>query len=503
MAESITAFVDSLNLTSSVAQELQIWLGGETAVTTVLFSPKTARSAVIEIAFLVLSGFFGILLVGDPAEIPALDAHWSAAASKLPSFIALPKCANEVSIILRVIKVLGITFSVRSGGHSPNPGWSSTAKPGIVIDLHSFNQITVNQDKSFVSVGPGATWGDVYTALDPHGVSVIGGRIPSVGVGGLMLGGGFHHFSGQFGLAADNVKNFEIVLAGGTVTIANVQEKSDLFWALKGGGANFGIVTKFDLYTIPVNNIWYQIGVYSTDQVPAIFDALADWQKESSDVKAIVAVIVTLDIVTLGFIYSEPSAEVPTSFAPFNDIPAIAYAVPPTNGTVLQLTQILGASSARTPASSKVDAPLYKDAYAFWKEEATAVHESTGANQTFVIQPISAAMVEYGNTKGGNPLGLAQESRQWWTTLVDWENASDDDVVRSASIATTDKWKELATARGLHDPFIYMNDASRDQYPLSSYGAQNLAKLKAIAAKYDPSEVFQELQNDGFLLSKV
>lgn len=90
-----------------------------------------------------------------------------------------------------------------------------------------------------------------------------------------------------------------------------------------------------------------------------------------------------------------------------------------------------------------------------------------------------------------------------WTSLIDWEGDPDYDLVRSTSIATSAKWKELATARGLYDPFIYMNDASRDQDPLSSYGANNLARLKAIAARYDPSGVFQKLQNDGFLLSKV
>lgn len=75
--------------------------------------------------------------------------------------------------------------------------------------------------------------------------------------------------------------------------------------------------------------------------------------------------------------------------------------------------------------------------------------------------------------------------------------------MREVSIATTKKWKELGQERGLHDPFVYMNDASRDENPLMSYGEENLAKLKAVSLKYDPSQVFQKLQNDGFLLSKV
>lgn len=113
----------------------------------------------------------------------------SAACSEFPSFIVLPKSGDDVSIVLKVVQSLRITFFIRSGGHSPNPGWSSTGQPGLVIDLKNLNQITVSEDKQIVSLGPGALWGDVYTALDSSGISVIGGRIPSVGVGGLILGG--------------------------------------------------------------------------------------------------------------------------------------------------------------------------------------------------------------------------------------------------------------------------------------------------------------------------
>ena len=87
--------------------------------------------------------------------------------------------------------------------------------------------------------------------------------------------------------------------------------------------------------------------------------------------------------------------------------------------------------------------------------------------------------------------------------MVDWTDAKDDDKARSVAIATTKKWKELSTARNLQIPFLYMNDASRDQNPLSTYPAANIQRMKTIAAKYDPFSVFQTLQNDGFLLSKV
>lgn len=141
---------------------------------------------------------------------------------------------------LKTIKFLKLKFATRSGGHSPNPGWSSIGEGGILLDLQKLNAISVSDDKKVASIGPGQRWGKVYETLDAYELSVIGGRIPQVGVGGLILGGGFFHFSGRYGLAADNVKNFEVVLADGSVVNANAGSNSDLFWALKGGGPNFG-----------------------------------------------------------------------------------------------------------------------------------------------------------------------------------------------------------------------------------------------------------------------
>lgn len=181
--------------------------------------------------------------------------------------------------------------------------------------------------------------------------------------------------------------------------------------------------------------------------------------------------------------------------------------------------------------ASKIDAELYKETYDFWLQQATAVNAATGANQTFTLQPIPYELAEIGEAKGGNCMGIPQENQQckshvllwrillWhmhipaihtnyenqigWTTLVDWENAADDDTVRNVSISTTEQWQKLGQERGTYVDYLYQNDASRDQNPLAKYGDANIARLREISAKYDPSQVFQKLQNDGFLLRKV
>ncbi|KAJ4387626.1 hypothetical protein N0V93_008223 [Gnomoniopsis smithogilvyi] len=465
-----------------------------------------------------------------PLNQSAIEGNWSQACWEEPACIIKAQTAQDVSKALQIVQDFQIPFTIRSGGHSPNPGWSSIMSPGILIDLSALDEIIVSEDRATVSVGSGKRWGTVYDVLDPHGVSVIGGRIPNVGVGGLLLGGGFFHFSQEYGLAADNVKQFEVcmtfnsklkteklidrkvVLADGTITTADTTHDADLFWALKGGGPNFGIVTRYELMTIPTNKIWYEFLVVSNSQAHAVIEVFEVWQKTSAstDAKGTVALIMGLDSITLGFIYSQPATARPAAFDAFSSITPFTTAVPPTNGTVSSLTAILGAGFSSTPArhdyraaSSKIDAQLYKDVYDFWLEKATAVKAATGANQTFTLQPVPRTLTEASEARGGNPMGIAKEDHQWWTTLVDWANESDDEMVRSVSVATTEKWRELGEDRKSYMDYLYHNDASRDQNPIATYGADNIARLKEIAANFDPNQVFQKLQKDGFLLSKV
>lgn len=106
-----------------------------------------------------------------------------------PTCIVTPQNKGDVSLTLKTINFFKLQFAIRSGGHSPNPGWSSVNEPGILVDLQKLNEITLSADKKVVRLGPGGRWGAVYEALDPHQLSVIGGRIPQVGVAGLILGG--------------------------------------------------------------------------------------------------------------------------------------------------------------------------------------------------------------------------------------------------------------------------------------------------------------------------
>jgi FAD/FMN-containing dehydrogenase len=110
---------------------------------------------------------------------------------------------------MKIITFLRIPFAVRSGGHSPNPGWAGV-ESGILIDLSRLNSMSISKDTETFTVGPGVRWGQVYEYLDPYNVTAVGGRVAQVGVGGLLLGGGISYWTGEFGLATDNVANFEV-----------------------------------------------------------------------------------------------------------------------------------------------------------------------------------------------------------------------------------------------------------------------------------------------------
>jgi FAD/FMN-containing dehydrogenase len=154
--------------------------------------------------------------------------------------------------------LLCVTFSIRGGGHLQNPGFTSN-NGGVVISLSNLNNITLSDDKSIATIGAGLTWLEVYKELDPQGVAVTGARMPPVGVSGSLLGGGLSFQNSEYGFSCNGVvdyeaslclqllllvnENFQIVLADSRIVHANAVENSDLFWALKGGCANFGLFT--------------------------------------------------------------------------------------------------------------------------------------------------------------------------------------------------------------------------------------------------------------------
>ncbi|KAI9752545.1 MAG: hypothetical protein M4579_005582 [Chaenotheca gracillima] len=204
-------------------------------------------------------------------------AYWSVYASNVqPSCRLTPTTTDEVARAVAALAGLRCKFAVRGGGHM---FWAGAAniQDGVTIDLSRFDGVEVKKDTSekdqgdvgVVKVGGGARWVDVTRTLDPLGRAAVTGRVFDVGVGGLTLGGGNSWLAPRYGFVCDNVVNFEvshppcnfetyqqIVLASGQILDVNRTSHPSLFRALKGGGNNFGVVTRFDLRTYPQGNLW-------------------------------------------------------------------------------------------------------------------------------------------------------------------------------------------------------------------------------------------------------
>jgi hypothetical protein len=161
-----------------------------------------------------------------------------------------------------------LRVSVRSGGH--NAGGLGVCDDGLVIDLSRIRYVHVDPSAQTMRVGGGCTWGDLDHAGHAFGLAVPSGMISTTGVGGLTLGGGLGHLTRKYGLTIDNLLAADLVLADGSFVVASAKENSDLFWALRGGGGNFGVVTSFLFQAHPVHTVYAGPMLWEMDQAADI-----------------------------------------------------------------------------------------------------------------------------------------------------------------------------------------------------------------------------------------
>lgn len=223
---------------------------------------------------LINAGLQSQVLLPADADYAAREEYYFSNSAKIkPACIIRPRSSQEVASTVKALVAGSQEFAIRSGGHGPWAGLNNI-HGGVTIDLSLLDSIIFDSASETVSIGPGARWRHVYAELQKHGRAVAGGRDGNVGVGGLLLGGGVTYFTGRKGFACDNVVEYEVVLADGSIIAVNKERHVDLFVALKGGSNNFGIVTSFKMSAIKSDRIWGGAAVLSKQLTLQAIDAV-------------------------------------------------------------------------------------------------------------------------------------------------------------------------------------------------------------------------------------
>ena len=420
---------------------------------------------------------------------------WNGMIDKRPALIA--RCSGTADVVsaIRSARELSLPVAVRGGGH--NVAGHALNDDGLVIDLSRLKGISVDTHARTARVQPGADWGDLDRETQLHGLATPGGMMSRTGVAGFTLGGGMGFLRRKWGLACDNLVSAEVVTADGRVLNASETENADLFWAIRGGGGNFGVVTSFEFQLHPLGpEIYAAMVVFPMDQVADVARAWRDFMAQAPDE-------VTCDLAITGM---PPLPGVPPEmhWAPV----AIAfgvYAGPADKAErALKPVRELGTPVADMSGpqpyvaiQSALDANFPDGHLYYWKsisgsrmsDEFIAHFAAICANR-----PTPQTLVGF-RSLGGAMGRVPEEATAYanrnalFNLSIDagWQDPADSDRIVSW---VRQSWAEL---RELTDASAYVNFAGfgeeNDLLARSAYG-RNFERLRAIKRKYDPENVF-------------
>jgi FAD/FMN-containing dehydrogenase len=226
-------------------------------------------------------GFTGDIITPDHSTYDEARKLFNAMIDRHPSIIAQCAGVDDVVRSIHVARHHGLEIAVRGGGHGV--AGKALTDGGLVIDLRQMHAVSVNPTARTVTVGGGATMGHLDRGTEPYGLATTGGRASTTGVGGYILGGGSGWLDRKFGLACDNLLSVELVTARGDVICASENEHPDLFWALHGGGGNFGVATSFTLRLYELSSVAVMLLMWPPDAGADVLRTYRDFIESAPD----------------------------------------------------------------------------------------------------------------------------------------------------------------------------------------------------------------------------
>ena len=441
----------------------------------------------------------GQVVAPEDADYDEARKVWNGDIDRKPAAIAKCVSVADVQAALGFAKNAGLTVAVRSGGHS-FPG-HSVADGALVIDLRQINQVSVDPGAKRATVGGGAVWSEVDAATAPHGLAVTGGHVSHTGVAALTLGGGLGHLMRALGLASDNLVSAEVVTADGRVLNASETENPDLFWAIRGGGGNFGIATRleFQLHPMPPT-VFGGLIFYRPEDGPDLM------RRYNGICKSMPDEVNTI----LAYLHAPPFPFVPEQYHFKPGYAVVAVCLDQSIGEKVlgplrefgpPLFEMLAPLPYQTAIQTLFDPALppgtkaYINGHYFGEltdDLIAAIHTHTaqmppGHSQMLFLQ-LGGAMGRVPEDK----TAFGGRGASFLSMFVGiWEETGD----RAPTVAWARGFTEATEPLSQGSTYINLADTQSEDRVIRGYGRAKYEKLARIKARYDPENIFRLNQN--------
>jgi FAD/FMN-containing dehydrogenase len=434
----------------------------------------------------------------DPGHDQACEL-FNSMIDKHPAVIARCASTDDVVAAVNLARDEGLEVAVRSGGHSV--AGLSICDAGVLIDLAGLKEIEVDPDAKIARAGGGVLWGEFDAATQEHALHTPGGRVTTTGVGGFTTGGGYGWTSSKHGLTCDNLVSAEVVCADGRVVTASEDENEDLFWGIRGGGGNFGVVTRFDYRLHELGPIVLAgLALWPLERAGEVQRAWRDYVDDAPDELSTATVVLT----------APPEEFVPEHLRmqPALGMAAMYVGDPEEGAQVLQPLKDLGPEvdliqpMPYTAFQAILDPSAPKGLRNYWKgeyltgltDEAIDTFVEHAPGQATIAPPFNQSIIfRIGQGVTAVPDDATAFSHRdadyMFHPISCWENPDDDEKVIAANRAFADAMRPFSTGAA------YLNFTAEVDRVRDAYGEQKYERLVELKDKYDPENLFRLNQN--------